>query len=82
MLAKIYGSALHGVDAFRVTIEVSVSNSIGYQITGLPDDAIKESLSRIGIAVTSNGYFMPRNKLVINLAPADVRKMGLLLICQ
>jgi magnesium chelatase family protein len=76
MLAKIYGSALYGVDAFRVTIEVSVSKGIGYQITGLPDDAIKESLSRIAIAVSSNGYYMPRNKLVINLAPADVRKSG------
>lgn len=76
MLAKLFGSALHGVDAFRVTIEVSVSNGIGYQITGLPDDAIKESLCRIAIAITDSGYYMPRNKLVINLAPAGVRKIG------
>ncbi len=45
-------------------------------ITGLPDDAIKESLNRLSIAITSNGYHMPRTKLVINLAPADVRKTG------
>jgi magnesium chelatase family protein len=76
MLAKIYGSALYGVDAFRVTVEVSVSNGINYQITGLPDDAIKESLSRIAIVINSNGFHMPRNKLVINLSPADVRKTG------
>jgi len=76
MLAKLFGSALHGVDAFRVTIEVSVSNGLGCQLTGLPDDAIKESLSRIEIAIKSNGYQMPRTKLVINLAPADVRKSG------
>ncbi|HMH33507.1 MAG TPA: ATP-binding protein, partial [Puia sp.] len=76
MLAKLYGSALHGVDAIQITIEVSVSNGIGYLITGLPDDSIKESLARIAIAISSNGYFMPRNKLVINLAPAGVRKMG------
>jgi len=76
MLAKLYGSALHGVDAFRVTIEVSVSNGLGCQLTGLPDDAIKESLSRIEVAIKCNGFQMPRTKLVINLAPADVRKSG------
>ncbi len=76
MLAKLFGSALYGVDAFRITIEVSVSNGLGCQITGLPDDAIKESLSRIEVAIKSNDYYMPRTKLIINLAPADVRKSG------
>jgi magnesium chelatase family protein len=76
MLAKLFGSAVHGVDAFRITVEVSVSNGIGYQITGLPDDAIRESLSRIAVALKNSGFHMPRNKLVINLAPADVRKTG------
>jgi magnesium chelatase family protein len=76
MLAKLFGSALYGVDAFRITIEVSVGNGLGCQLTGLPDDAIKESLSRIEVAIKSNGYQMPRTKLVINLAPADVRKSG------
>jgi magnesium chelatase family protein len=76
MLAKIYGCAISGIDAFRVTVEVSVTSGIGYTITGLPDDGIKESLSRIAIAITNNGYYMPRTKLVINLAPADVRKSG------
>jgi magnesium chelatase family protein len=76
MLAKLYGVALYGVDAFRVTVEVSVTNGVGYTITGLPDDGIKESLSRIAIAIQSNGYYMPRTKLVINLAPSDVRKSG------
>jgi magnesium chelatase family protein len=76
MLSKLFGSALYGVDAFRITIEVSVGNGLGCQLTGLPDDAIKESLSRIDIAIKSNGYQMPRTRLVINLAPADVRKTG------
>ncbi|QEC69359.1 YifB family Mg chelatase-like AAA ATPase [Panacibacter ginsenosidivorans] len=76
MQAKLSGSAIHGVDAFGITIEVSISNGFGYMITGLPDDAIKESLNRISIAITSNGFCMPRTKLVINLAPADVRKAG------
>lgn len=76
MQAKIFSSALHGVDAFRITIEVSVSNGAGYMITGLPDDGIKESLNRLSVAINSNGYFMPRTKLVVNLAPADIRKTG------
>ncbi|HLY70970.1 MAG TPA: YifB family Mg chelatase-like AAA ATPase [Puia sp.] len=76
MLSKIFSGALYGIDAFRVTIEVSVSNGLGYQITGLPDDAIKESLSRIAVAINANGFHMPRNKLVINLSPAHVRKTG------
>jgi magnesium chelatase family protein len=73
MLSKIFSSALYDVEAFCVTIEVSVSNGVGYQITGLPDDAINESLSRIAIAINNNGFHMPRNKLVINLSPAKAR---------
>src|SRR5258706_9587547 len=77
MLAKIFSCALHGIDAFRITIEVSIINKgIGQQITGQPDDAVKESLSRIDVAIGSNGFHMPRTKLSINLAPADVRKTG------
>jgi len=76
MLAKLFSSALHGVDAFRIIIEISVSNGIGYQITGLPDDGIRESLSRIAVAIQQLGFQMPRTKLVINLAPADLRKSG------
>jgi magnesium chelatase family protein len=76
MLAKIYGAALQGVDAFRIIIEVSVRRGKGYFLTGLPDDAIKESLGRIAIALNSLGYLMPRTKLVINLSPADIKKYG------
>ena len=76
MLSKIFSSALLGIDAFRVSVEVSVTRGLGYTITGLPDDAIKESLSRIAIAVQRSGFQMPRTKLVINLAPADTRKYG------
>ncbi len=76
MLAKLYSGAIYGLDAFRIVIEVSVGNGIGYSITGLADDGIKESLSRIAIAVQQLGFQMPRTKLVINLAPADLRKSG------
>ena len=76
MLAKINSSTLFGIDAFRVSVEVSVTKGLGYIITGLPDDGIKESLSRIAIAIHNIDFQMPRTKLVINLAPADVRKTG------
>ena len=76
MQAKIYSSALHGVDAFSISIEVSISKGLGVMITGLPDDGIRESYNRIFVAVTAKGYEMPRIKLVINLAPADIRKSG------
>jgi magnesium chelatase family protein len=76
MLAKINSSSLFGIDAFRISVEVSVTKGLGYIISGLPDDAIKESLSRIAIAIHANDFQMPRTKLVINLAPADVRKSG------
>ena len=77
MLAKIFSCALHGIDAFRITIEVNIINKgIGQLITGQPDDAVKESLSRIDVAIGSNGFHMPRTKISINLAPADVKKFG------
>ncbi|MGN6194697.1 MAG: magnesium chelatase domain-containing protein [Ginsengibacter sp.] len=76
MIAKINSGALYGIEAFRIKLEVSVTNGTGYMITGLPGDAIKESLSRIAIAISSNGFRMPRTKLVINLCPANVRKAG------
>ncbi len=76
MQAKIFSSALYGIDAFRVTVEVSIERGIGYTISGLPDDAIKESWSRLSSALNNNGFQMPRTRLVINLAPADVRKTG------
>lgn len=76
MQAKILSSALYGIDAFRVIVEVSIERGMGYTISGLPDDAIKESWSRLSSALNNNGFQMPRTKLVINLAPADIRKTG------
>jgi magnesium chelatase family protein len=76
MLAKINSSALYGVEAFRIKIEVNIANGTGYFITGQPDDAVKESLSRIDVALKSNSYHMPRTKISINLAPANIRKEG------
>ena len=76
MLVKTYGSAVYGVDATTITIEVNVSAGLKYSIVGLPDNAIKESLQRIESAIKNNGLYMPRTKLIVNMAPADIRKSG------
>ena len=76
MLVKTYGSAVQGIDATTVTIEVNVSQGINFHLVGLPDNAVKESQQRIDSAIRTNGYEMPRYKTVINMAPADIRKEG------
>jgi magnesium chelatase family protein len=76
MLVKTYGSAVYGVDAITITVEVNVMKGKNYFIVGLPDNAIRESLQRVESALKTNGYLMPRIKLLINLAPANIRKSG------
>ena len=76
MVAKTYGSAVHGVDARTITVEVNVTQGKHFHMSGLPDTAVKESEHRVESSIKSLGYFMPRNKVVVNLAPADVRKEG------
>ncbi len=76
MLIKTYASAVHGIDATTVTIEVNVSQGIKFFLVGLPDNAVKESQQRIDSALRTNGYKIPGKKIVINMAPADIRKEG------
>jgi len=76
MLVKTFGSAVYGVDAINITIEVNVSMGQGYHIVGLPDNAVRESLQRTESAIKTNGFHMPRIKMIVNLAPADIRKAG------
>lgn len=76
MLVKTYGSAVNGIDAITVTIEVNLSNALGFAIVGLPDNAVRESRERIEAAIKNNKYDYPRGKLTINMAPADIRKEG------
>jgi magnesium chelatase family protein len=75
-LAKTFGSAVYGVDARTIMIEVSVGQGTKFFMSGLPDTSIKESQHRVESALKSCGYFMPRKKTVVNLAPADIRKEG------
>lgn len=77
MLVKTFGSAVYGVEAIAITIEVNVGGGdLKYYIVGLPDIAVKESLQRIESAIKTNDYDMPRTKLVVNMAPADITKRG------
>lgn len=77
MLIKIYGSAIHGVSAQTITIEVNIdTGGVGYHLVGLPDNAIKESSYRISAALKNVGYKIPGKKITINMAPADLRKEG------
>ena len=76
MLVKVYGSAVFGVEATTITIEVNIDKGIGYHLVGLPDNAIKESSYRIAAALKNNDYQLPGKKITINMAPADLRKEG------
>ncbi len=76
MLVKTFGSAVYGVEAISITIEVNVSSGKFTSIVGLADNAVKESLERMESAIKTNGYLFPRTKVVVNLAPADIKKSG------
>ncbi len=77
MLAKTFGAAVYGVNASIITIEVSAGDQgKGFFMVGLPDNAVKESEQRVETAMKELGYYFPRRKVVVNLAPADIRKEG------
>jgi magnesium chelatase family protein len=76
MLVKTFGSAVHGVNASTITVEVNVSQGANFFLVGLPDAAVKESQQRIETALKQYNYRIPGKKVVINMAPADLRKEG------
>ena len=76
MLIKVFGAAVQGIDATLITIEVNSSRGCMFYHVGLPDSAVKESHQRIISALQVNGYRMPTSNIVINMAPADIRKEG------
>lgn len=76
MMIKTFASAVHGIDATTITIETDVSQGIRFFLVGLPDSAVKESQQRIESALRLNGFKWPRQKIIINMAPADLRKEG------
>lgn len=76
MLVKVFGAAVQGIDATLITIEVNSTRGCMFYLVGLPDSAVKESHQRIISALQVNGYKMPTSNIVINMAPADIRKEG------
>jgi len=76
MLVKTYGSAVFGINATTVTVETNINSGINFLLVGLPDSAVKESQQRIDAALKNNGYRIPGKSIVINMAPADIRKEG------
>jgi magnesium chelatase family protein len=76
MLVKTFGSAVVGVDAITITVEVNADRGFKFFMVGLPDNAVKESQHRIESALKNVGLKMPGKKLVVNMAPADIRKEG------
>jgi magnesium chelatase family protein len=82
MLVKTFASTVQGVDAKTITVEVNAGGPVHagtqnfYHLVGLPDSAVKEGFQRIEAAIKNIGHSMPRIRLVVNLAPADIRKEG------
>src|ERR1700678_2012756 len=78
LLVKTFGSAVYGIEAITITVEVNISGGAKpfYLIVGLPDNAVRESMQRIEAALQTNNFRMPRQKIIVNMAPADIRKEG------
>lgn len=76
MLVKTFGSAVQGVDATTITVEVNIDKGVNFSLVGLPDSAVKESQHRIDAALNNTGFKIPGKKITINMAPADIRKEG------
>lgn len=76
MLVKTFGSAVYGINATTVTVETNINPGINFLLVGLPDNAVKESQQRVDAALKNNGFKMPGKSIVINMAPADIRKEG------
>ena len=74
MLVKTCGSAIVGVSAIPVTVEVNVSPGAGFFIVGLPDSAVKESAQRISSAFLESGFKVPNQNVIVNMAPAEVKE--------
>lgn len=76
MLVKVNGAALQGIDAIKIAIETSVEPGFSTTMVGMPDKAVKESIERVQSAITRSALEFPHRKILINMAPADVRKEG------
>ena len=76
MLVKTYCAAVNGLNVTAITVEVNTSKGFNYHLSGLGDEAVRESRDRIAAAINNNGYKFPKSEITINLSPADIRKEG------
>jgi len=76
MLVKVFGYAVQGITATKITVEVNVSNGVNFHLVGLPDSAVKESQHRLHSALKQHGFKIVGRHITINMAPADIRKEG------
>jgi magnesium chelatase family protein len=77
VLAKVLSSAVLGIDAYRVEVEVDISSGLpSFSTVGLPEASVKESKERVKSAITNSGYRFPDDRITVNLAPADIKKEG------
>ena len=76
MLVKVYGCAVYGILATKITVEVNIVPGVNFYLVGLPDNAVKESHQRIDAALKNNGYKIPGKQITVNMAPADIKKEG------
>ena len=76
MLVKTYGSAVFGIEATTITIEVNLGQGVNFFLVGLPDNAVRESQQRIKAAFKNNDLKFPGKEITVNMAPADIRKEG------
>lgn len=77
MVSKLYSMGLLGIDAFKVEVEADISNGLPtFDIVGLPDASVKESRDRVRAAIKNCEFKFPVSRITVNLAPADIRKIG------
>ena len=76
MLVKVFSGAINGIEATTITLEVNILNGAKFSIVGLPDNSVKESQQRIDSALREIGSRIPGKRVIINMAPADVKKEG------
>ncbi len=76
MLVKVFGAAVQGINATLITIEVNCTRGIKFQVVGLPDASVREGHERIISAINENGFKFPRQQIIVNMSPADIRKEG------
>ncbi|MBR9979131.1 MAG: YifB family Mg chelatase-like AAA ATPase [Bacteroidetes bacterium] len=77
MISTVYSASTHGINAFVVGVETHIESQIpGFVVVGLPDNAVRESRERVTAAIKNSGYPFPVRRIVVNLAPADIRKEG------